>query len=176
MNKRILTWEAVGVVIIFGLGFLVHFAYDWTNHFRPLAGILAVNESIWEHCKLAFWAPLLFALLEYPCLSKVSNNFMIAKAASLYSSCLAMVMLFYTYSGMIGFHTLSADIAVFGIAILIGQLISFKLLAANKLPPVWNIVAIVSVLLAIVLFYLFAFNPPHIPFFKDPRSGLYGIG
>ena len=44
-------WILLGIPLLFSIGSILHFAYDFLMKI-PLAGIFApVNESIWEHEK-----------------------------------------------------------------------------------------------------------------------------
>lgn len=176
MYRCLFCWEIIGILIIFGLGFVIHFGYDWFPGWEFLTGIFAVNESIWEHCKLTFWAPLIFAIFEWFLVGKQVHNFLIAKTAGCYVICIIMVMLFYTYTGIIGFNTLAMDILIFAVAVTVGQLVSYKIMKLNNMPHGLTAIAGLSLVFAIVLFYLFTYYPPHIPFFKDSRTGGYGIG
>jgi hypothetical protein len=54
MKNSILKWEIIGIVFIVLAGGLLHFVFEWSGSWRPLAIIAAVNESTWEHLKLAF--------------------------------------------------------------------------------------------------------------------------
>lgn len=176
MHRRLFCWKIVELLIIFGLGLVIHFGYDWFPKWKVLAGIFAVNESIWEHCKLTFWASLIFAMAEWTLVRKDVCNFIIAKTADCFVACILMVMLFYTYTGIIGFHTLAMDILIFAVAVTAGQLVSHKILILNKFPWSLNFIAGLSLVFVIFLFYFFAYYPPHIPFFRDPESGGYGTG
>ena len=78
MNK-VQRWEIVGILFIIGFGTTLHFWFEWTDYWRPIAIIAAVNESTWEHFKMAFWPSLIFAVIEYPFIKDATNNFFIAK-------------------------------------------------------------------------------------------------
>jgi hypothetical protein len=62
-NKAALRWELVGIAAIFLTGSALHSVFDWTGHWRPIAWFAAVNESVWEHFKLAFWPGVLTVLI-----------------------------------------------------------------------------------------------------------------
>ena len=64
-RKRALAWELAGVPFIFCIGALLHFVYEWAGAWWPLALVAAVNESVWEHLKLAFWPSVIYAAVEY---------------------------------------------------------------------------------------------------------------
>ena len=48
-------WEIAGALTVLGVASALHFAFEWSNNFRLLAPFVPVNESIWEHLKMAFW-------------------------------------------------------------------------------------------------------------------------
>jgi len=176
MNKRItLTWEIAGIFIISIAGSLMHFVYELSGRFTPLELIAAVNESTWEHLKLAVWPFLIFALVEHIFLKKKVKNFLIAKTAGVYLIPISIVVFFYSYLTILGHDSLFLDISIFIISIVIGQLISYKILISKKLTGIWNKIAILAMIVCIVKLFLFTFFPPHMFLFKDPVSGGYGI-
>ena len=64
-EDKIFSWEIAGSVIISLSGSLLHFAFDVLGTWPPVALFAAVNESVWEHLKLAFWPSLTYALIEW---------------------------------------------------------------------------------------------------------------
>ena len=86
MNKeKILTWEIIGAVIISLLGSFLHFFFALLGEWPPVALIAAVNESVWEHLKLAFWPALIFALIEWPFFRGKTKNFWAAKSIGIFT-------------------------------------------------------------------------------------------
>lgn len=168
-------WEFFGVIVISIVGCLLHFVYKWSTNFRPLALISAVNESTWEHLKIAFWPALAYSILEYLPLSSITNNFIIAKAACLLVILVSIIVLFYSYTGIIGHNYLVIDISIFVLSIYLGQKISFKLLTMDKLPNFFNTASIFIIVILILQFSLYTFFPPKLQIFKDPVTGKYGI-
>ena len=83
MKKRLLVWETSGVLFIAVFGTSLHFAFELSNFWKPVAIIAAVNESVWEHLKMVFWPGLIFSLLEYNFLKGWEANFWIVKLSSL---------------------------------------------------------------------------------------------
>jgi hypothetical protein len=78
-NKAALRWELAGVAVIFLTGSALHSVFDWTGHWRPIAWFAPVNESVWEHFRLAFWPGVLYAMLEYLALRRSVNIFWVGK-------------------------------------------------------------------------------------------------
>ena len=54
----------VSIVIISIIGTLAHFLYDLTNHNKFIGIFAAVNESTWEHIKIAMTPTLLWGLID----------------------------------------------------------------------------------------------------------------
>jgi hypothetical protein len=99
--------------------------------------IAAVNESTWEHFKMAFWPSLFFALIEYPFLKKDTNNFFVAKFAGLFAMPVITTILFYGYTSLTGTHLLWADVIVFILSVIGGQWISLIILTkTEKMKPI----------------------------------------
>ena len=175
MKKSILRWELGGIVFIVIVGSLLHFVFEWSGRAIPIAPIAAVNESVWEHLKLGFWPALVYAALEYSRFGKSTNNFFLAKTLGIYLIPISIVVLYYAYTAILGHGLLIVDIAIFIVAVIVGQLVSYKLLTANPLPKRLNRFAPIALVVLGVLFVLFTFYPPQIPLFKDSVTGGYGI-
>ena len=78
-RKRVIGYKIVGTIFIVILGSALHFTYELSGKLAIVAAFLAVNESVWEHLKLAFWPSLIWLLLEYLPVKKLTNNFLMAK-------------------------------------------------------------------------------------------------
>jgi hypothetical protein len=175
VKKSILRWELAGIVFIVVLGTILHFTFEWSGRWIPIAPIAAVNESVWEHLKLGFWPALVYAALEYSCFGKSAKNFFLAKTLGIYLIPITIVVLFYSYTAILGHGLLIVDILIFVVAVIVGQLVSYKLLMASPLPERLNSFAPIALAVLCILFVLFTFLPPHLPLFKDSVTGLYGI-
>ncbi|MFW6118391.1 MAG: DUF6512 family protein [Chloroflexota bacterium] len=154
MKKSILRWELGKIVFIVVLGSLLHFVFEWSGNWTPIAPIAAVNESVWEHLKLAFWPALVYAALEYGRFGKSTNNFFFAKTLGIYLMPITIVVLFYSYKSILGYGLLIADIAIFVIAVIVGQLVSYKLLTASPLPARLNHFVPIALVVPGILFVL----------------------
>ena len=175
LDKRsIFLYELVGMVFIISIGTLLHFTFEWSG-FQPISGVFsAVNESVWEHLKIAFWPTLLYAIFEYRYLDKKTNNFFFAKAMGIYAIMLIIPAIFYAYTIFIE-HNLTIDILSFKLAIIIGQLISYKILTFKKLSKNLRLISLVALIILAIAFAVFTFYPLEIPLFQDPNTGEYGI-
>jgi hypothetical protein len=175
MERTILRWELAGIAWIILAGSALHFAFEWANYWRPAALIAAVNESTWEHLKLGFWPGLAFALVEYPFISKSVNNFWAAKALGLLSMPTVIVVLFYGYTALAGQNYLLADTMTFILAVIIGQLVSYRFLVAGEIRPAIQRYGLIGLAVMAVAFSLLTYYPPRFFLFEDPRTNEYGI-
>ncbi len=161
----------INSIFIIILGSVLHFTFEWSGN-QPIAGLFsAVNESVWEHLKLAFWPALLFAYKEYLILKKVVNNFAFAKTIGVFLMVIIIPIIFYSYTAITGKSIFVIDISSFIVAVIIGQLSSYKLLIYRKLPENFNKVSLIALILLGLAFVLFTFYPPQLPIFKDPIAG-----
>ncbi len=170
-------WELLGIVPIVLLGSVLHFVFAWSGGWRPLALIAAVNESVWEHLKLAFWPALLWALVVRRLARPPEAAYRLAKAIGLLIVPLAVVCLYYGYKALIGQNILPLDIGIFVVAVAAGQTSTAALLGPlERHGGEWTQAIAGTLLLAQVLAYsLFTYFPPSFVLFEEQRSGLYGI-
>ena len=63
-------WILLAIPILFIIGSLMHFVYEWSGE-SIIVGIFApTNESIWEHLKMTFWPMLIWWIVGYCLFSK----------------------------------------------------------------------------------------------------------
>lgn len=177
MDKRgVFFFELAGIVFIVVLGSLLHFTFEWSGG-QPIVGVFsAVNESVWEHLKLGFWPALAFTLLEFKFLGKFTSNFLFAKTVGVYLIPATIVSIFYSYTAVLGESILVIDILSFVVAVVVGQLVSYKLLTGKTLPNYLAKISLIALFLLGLAFVLFTFYPPQFGLFQDPITGGYGIG
>jgi hypothetical protein len=175
MKRSILKWELIGIAVISLVGSALHFVFEWSGNWAPVGVIAAVNESVWEHFKLAFWPALIYAICEYPFFRRYTKNFMIAKAAGIYVMPMAIAVIFYSYTAIIGHEILIVDILSFFVAVAVGQLTSYKILTIRQLPAWLDKLGLALVILLAIAYGVFTFYPPHLPVFQDAVTGGYGI-
>jgi hypothetical protein len=83
--KKILKLEILGAFFIIFLGSLLHFTYKWSGRFWLVGIFSAVNESTWEHLKLAVFPATLWFLFEWRWLKKEKiPNFVFAKVKGIF--------------------------------------------------------------------------------------------
>jgi len=174
-RKRVAGYEIVGTIFIVILGSASHFTYELSGKLAIVAAFSAVNESVWEHLKLAFWPSLIWLLLEYLPVKKLTSNFLMAKTLGTYLMIVIIPIVFYSYTSITGRSIFVIDIATFIVAIVVGQIISYSLFKKKQLPRIADKIALVMLAVLGIAFIIFTFYPPHLPIFQDPISRGYGI-
>jgi hypothetical protein len=174
-KKKLFLWEVIGIFFISISGAIFHFVFGWLGYWGPIGGFFPVNESVWEHLKLPFWPLLIFGLIEYNFIKKESENFLIGKAVATLISIATILVVFYSYTTIFGVELLIIDILSFIAGVVIGQLVSYKILIKSKLPKIFSYISWVFIIALGLIFFLFTYFPPQIPLFQDSETGLYGI-
>ena len=143
-NKTVFIYELIGMVFVIFLGSALHFTFALSDNQPIIGAFSAVNESVWEHLKLAFWPSLLLMVIEYPLLKKSANNFFTAKAIGVYLMITIIPLVFYSYTAFSGKSIFAIDISTFVFAVIIGQLLSYKLLMHRRLDENLNKIAVAT--------------------------------
>mgnify|MGYP000961839162 CR=1 FL=1 len=153
--KYLKKWFIYETVFIIVGGSLLHFVYDLFKQ-NKFVGIFALkNESIFEYLKFGY----------------KKNNFITAKAISLYSGIILVLFLVYGYTGIIGKHNVILDILIFIISVLLSQYFGFKLLTSKyQVNSLIKAIASILIVVLIILVVHFSFYPPSHSIFKDPTK------
>jgi len=173
---KFLKLEILGALFIIFLGSLLHFTYEWSGKFWLVGFFSAVNESTWEHLKLAVFPAAVWFLLERHWLKKEKiPNFVFAKVKGIFLMPALIVAIFYSYTAILGRNYLVLDISSFVVAVFAGQLLSLWIMHWPPVKKIYNQIGIVFLGSLLLSFGVFTFWPPKIFLFKDPISGGFGI-
>ena len=173
-NRKTLIIEIIGTLFIIFIGTALHFTFALSGN-NPIVGVFsAVNESVWEHLKLPFWPSLLWLLISLYPLRKTVSNLISAKTIGIVLMIVIIPAVFYSYTAFTE-EILIVDIATFMIAVIIGQLVSYKLYKQTKVSKSTEVIAMVTLILLAIIFITFTFYPPHLPIFMDSNTCQYGI-
>ena len=146
-RRRVLFFELTGIVFIIILGSILHFTFEWSGSQAVVGVFSAVNESVWEHLKLGFWPAIVFALIESKYLKKATSNFLFAKTIGIYLIPIIIMVIFYSYTAILGESLLVIDILSFIIAVIVGQLVSYRLLTGKTLQYNLDMVSLIALIL-----------------------------
>lgn len=164
----------ISVIFIIAVGCGLHFAYELSHQNKFVALFAAVNESTWEHIKLALSGVLLWSFYD-GVVYGTSSNYFIAKTTSTIILIILIPALFYGYRVFAKKSILPIDITIFCLSIIVSQYLFYVILS---LAPISIILTIISfiVLLAVFIFYAIAsYYPPKIWLFRDPITKKYGL-
>ena len=172
MDQILFTW--ISIVVIFSIGVLAHFLYDILKGPKALGPFTAINESTWEHIKIAITPTLLWSLVDGFFYGS-NPNYFTAKLASLLMLTFFIPYVFYAYTRFSKKPILAIDIATFVAAIVIAQ---FTFCAIINLAPVpyWaTFASAVGFLMFFGAYMTLTLLPLKTPIFKDPVTGKYGF-
>ncbi len=168
-----MTWRCfVSAMIVISVGSLFHFVWEWSGRNIIVAVFAATNESTWEHLKLAFWPAFALAPIQRV-LYGAYPGWLPATAIRCILPSLLIVALFYGYTALLGQHYLAADIAIFAIAIVVGEFLGHTVLT-RKFDSRSQFSALGLLILMAILFSTLTFQPPDFFLFHQPVSAQSG--
>lgn len=174
LNKKLLIAEIIGFVFCLVMSFVFHFAYEWLNKTPAIAWLFATNESVWEHSKIIFYPFLLFSIIEYFIIKPDIKVYLTAKSIPLILCIPIMLIIYFTYTGIIGTNYLAIDIIMTILIVLAMSITSYKILKLGYFSKYYYIYTMLAISL-LVFIIIFTYFPPHINLFYDKTKDLYGI-
>ena len=156
----------IGAIFTIIVGIISHFIYEWSGQNFLVGLFFSVNESTWEHMKLIFFPMFAYALIagkrveqQYPCIYNAMFTGILVG--------LGMIpVLFYTYTGILGFHVDWLNIAVFVVSVIAAYLVVYKAAEACRQKDSKLLRYIMYVLL--IAFMVFSVYPPKLGLFVSP--------
>lgn len=167
MQKKLYHYTLSGILFTSILGMLSHFLYEWSENNLLVGLFMPVNESVWEHIKLLFFPMLLYFLFEKMMLEKYPDSLICANTAALLIGTALIPTIFYTYSGILGKNYAPLDIATFYVSVILAFLIRYKL-SKKRISKTHCRWLTALVLLILVCFFIFTFQPPDLGIFRIP--------
>ena len=171
--KKVLKFHVFSIIFTTILGIILHFAFEWSTNNAFVGIFSAINESTWEHLKLIFFPMLITIIISFFYLKDNFQKYLCSKTIGIISAMIFITMLFYTYTGILGTNYASINIAIFILAVIFGEYITYILMKSNYFCNPKSSLIILLVLL--IGFISFTFFTPKINFFKDPITNTYGI-
>ena len=156
----------IGIPILFIIGSIFHFIYEWSGNNFFIGLISPINESIWEHLKLVLLPMTTYWLIYIP-LSKNTNQekWFFSLFLSLITSMLTIISFYYTYTGVFGIESLILDMFSLLLGISIGHLIGIHYYTYGKAIPKYLSISLIIILF--IIFISFTLAPPNLPIFKS---------
>ena len=172
MNLTLFTW--ISVIVIFVLGTLAHFLYDLSHENKILGLFTAVNESTWEHVKIAITPTLLWSLLDGYFFGD-NPNYFLAKLASLLILTFFIPFVFYSYTRISKKTILPLDIITFLVAIILAQFAFAGIISLAPIPFWASYLSGVGCFIFLGAYMTLTLMPLKQVPFKDPITGKYGF-
>ncbi|MHA1185824.1 MAG: DUF6512 family protein [Candidatus Heimdallarchaeota archaeon] len=169
LKIEMIIWHVAGWAVLYGLGTLFHFMYDWIQ-WPPIGWLFPVSESMWEHTKLGFWPAILLYGIEFGFYGRKVKKFIIAKVEAIFVSIIAMLAFYYTVQGAFGVAGWGLSMGTFAFATILQQITSYIIMNIqfeidDKKLKILNIIALVSLGILTVMMILFTYIVPNLPIF-----------
>lgn len=168
----------ISSLVIFTIGAITHFLYEFLGKILIVGLLVPANESIWEHCKMIL-LPNVIWWVGYYKFNKNTNTinkdkFFTAMIVSILVSLIEIPMLYYFYTGILGKEIFIIDMIILYLALIIGQTLACHYY--SRCDRALNIYLSIGIVIFLVLiFALFTIYPPKLPLFMDIQTKRYGI-
>jgi hypothetical protein len=170
-KAKLALWELGCVLWVCFAGSLLHFAFELSEYWQPMALIAAVNESAWEHTKMYFWPGLVYALVQYTYTRHLHNNYLQGKAAALALTPVAIFALYYSYLGYVqmtgGKANLATMLSIMLLGISFGQAVSYRILTAAPFSTETRRYAGLMCAILLIAYSAFTYFPPRLFVFEN---------
>jgi hypothetical protein len=187
-KTKLLFWELSCVLWICVAGSTLHFAFELSDFWTPMAIIAAVNESVWEHLKIYFWPGLLFTLVQYTYTRGIARNYWLGKVVALAVTPVLITAMYHSYMYWVvssgATTSVGAILLIMLFGVLVGQLCSWRILCSEQFDPARIAPSRKTYVAAgymglVASFSLFTFFPPKVFLFENylcyQYTGEYGI-
>ena len=161
------------ILIICIIGTLLHFTYEMSKHNKIVGLFSAVNESVWEHIKIALTPTILITLLlgfNDFCYGSFFEGLFI----SLFSIIILIPILFYTYTYFTKKSVLTIDVICFYITVTISQLL-YDTLVNIDTSLLADYLSLIGIIIIIIIYSVLTLLPIKNGLFKDPITKKYGV-
>ncbi len=164
----------IGFFFVSLVGTFLHFLYDISNHNKLVGVFSAVNESTWEHIKLALTPTFIYSLIDGYFYGYYDNYFF-AKLISILSIVIVMPLLFYGMKLIFKRHITIINILIFFVTIFVSELLMYKLLLISQVPYLVKYISLVLLFIVFACYLLLTVFPLENIIFKDPLTKKYGF-
>lgn len=164
MEKSIL----VSIPILFIVGTLLHYVYDFFGENKIIGFFVPINESVWEHTKLSYFPIVLWWIITYIVMKDEwnleGNKWFLAMIVSAVTSIFIIILFYYGYVGSTGEYSFIVNISLFLVSVILGQLLGMHIYRyGNGIPA---IISIVIAFLITLLYVWLTIKPRDLPLWK----------
>lgn len=124
-------WTANRITICYSIfimiaGTILHFVYEWSGENAFAALFSPVSESVWEHLKLFFVPAFFYTLFMYYLVGEKCPDYLWCQVKSILVGLLFIVVVFFTYTGIMKRNYSVIDIGSFYLAAIISGFVTAK--------------------------------------------------
>ena len=164
----------IGFLFISLSGTFLHFLYDLSNHNKIVGVFSSVNESVWEHIKLALTPAFLYSLID-GYFYGYYNNYFFAKLINILSIIIVMPLLFYGIKFLLKRNIPIINILIFFVTVFISEFSMYKLLLICPVSYFTKYISLVLLFILFACYLLLTIFPLEHIIFKDPMTKKYGF-
>lgn len=177
INRKLRTNIFASSIIIFLVGFIFHFAYDFSNNNFIVGLVTPINESIGEHLKLAVFPIFLWWLMFYLLKNKKyrleKGRWFLGCSVSMIISILITLGTSYFVRCGLDKESVIIDIISLYITLIFGQFTGYHIYKFSKIKNFWF--SFIMIFIIIISFITLTIIPPKLPVFEDAKKHTYGI-
>ena len=163
------------IILVCIIGTVFHFAYEFSGRNILVALFSAVNESIWEHIKIACMSIYIVSFIKMAIKEKRDKNLWISLFFKIISIIIIIPIFFYSYRAILGIEILYLDLIILYISIIISEIVENYvkkcLVISSKVEDIYKYVNIIVIL----IFVIFIFWTPNLGIFRDFTVEKYRI-
>lgn len=167
--------SVIDIILICIIGTIFHFAYEFSGRNILVALFSAVNESIWEHIKIACMSIYIVSFIKMAIKEKRDKNLWISLFFKIISIIIIIPIFFYSYRSILGIEVLYLDLIILYISIIISEIVENYvkrcLVISSKVEDIYKYVNIIVIL----IFVIFTFWTPNLGIFRDFTVEKYRI-
>ena len=164
----------ISIMVISLVGTISHFLYDISKHNKVVGLFGAVNESTWEHIKIALTASILWSVVD-GYLYGVNPNYFLAKLLSLITIIILMPVLYYGYKFLFKKDNFIINILIFYIVIISSQYLFTYIINISSINYFFQYLSCLGVFIIFAFYMILTLMPIKNFLFKDPITNKYGF-
>ena len=166
--------EIAGIFVTLIAGFLLRFAYAWTDGTAWTVIFASVNGSIWEQVKVFSVPYLVWSVIMLAVARPQFRQFFVAKIAGLNILVYGQLLVYSLLRGVIGRRMTVIEVIVTIAAVVASYIVSSRITCAHD-AGAWFVTALFALLLFVASYFCFTYSPPEAGVFIDEETGVHGL-
>lgn len=165
-------WVICTTITAFLFGALFHNLYSWTGNNIFIGLFFPINESIWEHLKIAFY-PLILVWVLFVRRMRLEPEFiwtnrLTACLVSIFISFLIISGLYYLLHFGFSLDGILLHLSVYMLGLFSGQWLAVHVTFERRIPKWIGVTSAILLSLQLLAFACFSLHPLAFPIFQAP--------